>query len=58
MKTFEVEMTFTAYKTLRVEAESEEAARYAARVQFHSFKMFDPVDADWSESEITEVTEL
>ena len=52
MKTFEVEMTFTAYKTLRVEAASEEAARYAAR------EMFDPVNADWSESEITEVTEL
>lgn len=52
MKTFEVEMTFTAYKTLRVEAASEEAARYAA------CEMFDPVNADWIESEITEVTEI
>jgi hypothetical protein len=34
MKTFNVEMTFTCYKTFEIEAASEEAARDAAREMF------------------------
>jgi hypothetical protein len=55
MKTYQVELKRVSYVNLTVEADNPEAAENAAWLELQNCN-YDDYDADWSLSEIEEVT--